>query len=98
MEFLVEFDIRVPAGTPETEVEDREGAEAIAAAKLVAEGHLVRLWKLPAEPKVLGLYRAESEAELNALLGALPLYEWMGVTITTLEVHPNDPPHRQDAA
>jgi len=42
----------------------------------VDQGHLVRLWKshvAPGETKVLGLYRADSEAGLNALLGALPL-------------------------
>ena len=40
---------------------------------------------------MLGLYRAESEAELDGLLRALPLYEWMTVTVTGLERHPNDP-------
>jgi muconolactone delta-isomerase len=48
IEFLVEFELRVPAAAPEDEVEDRENAEASAAARLAKEGHLVRLWKLPA--------------------------------------------------
>jgi muconolactone D-isomerase len=94
MEFLVEFEVDVPAGTSETEVEDRERAEAVAATKLVQEGHLLRVWKRPlatGETKVLGLYRAESETELDGLLTALPLYEWMTVTVTGLERHPNDP-------
>ena len=94
MEFLVEFEINIPEGTPASEVNDRENAEAVAAAKLVDDGHLVRLWKRPVtygDPKVLGLYRAESETELDALLAALPLAEWMRVTITALAPHPNDP-------
>jgi muconolactone D-isomerase len=94
VDFLVEFEINVPVGTSESEVNDREKAEAVAAAKLVEDGHLVRLWKIPVtygDPKVLGLYRAESETELDALLAALPLAEWMCVTITALAVHPNDP-------
>src|SRR4029077_20663862 len=41
MEFLVEFEIEVPEGTPEREVEQRESAEAAAAAKLVDDGHLL---------------------------------------------------------
>ena len=100
MEFLVEFEVDVPAGTPETEVEDRERAEAVAATKLADEGHLLRVWKRPlstGETSVLGLYRAESETELNGLLGALPLYEWMTVTVTGLERHPNDPGAAQEA-
>ena len=94
MEFLVEFDVHVPDGTPVNEVEVRYGAEASAAAKLADEGHLVRLWRPPAAPretKALGLYRADSEAQLAGLLGALPLYNWMHITITPLEPHPNDP-------
>ena len=95
MEFLVEFEIDVPEGTPESEVNDRENAEAVAAAKLADEGHLVRLWKRSAangETQVLGLYRAENETQLDALLAALPIAEWMRVAITPLAPHPNDPP------
>ena len=94
MEFLVEFDVNVPAGAPASEVEARNSAEASAAARLVDEGHLLRLWKPPAatgETKALGLYRADSEAQLAGLLRALPLYDWMNVTVTPLEPHPNDP-------
>jgi muconolactone D-isomerase len=43
------------------------------------------------ETNVLGLYRADSERELHGLLAALPLYEWMHVTVTPLYPHPNDP-------
>jgi muconolactone D-isomerase len=91
MDFLVEFDVEVPAGTSEIEVEDRERAELVAATKLADDGHLLRVWKRPGETTVLGLYRADSETELDGLLRALPLYEWMTVTVTGLERHPNDP-------
>jgi muconolactone D-isomerase len=95
MEFLVEFDVNVPDGAPASEVEARERAEASAAARLVDEGHLLRLWKPPAAPgetKALGLYRADSKAQLASLFGALPLADWMNITVTPLEPHPNDPP------
>jgi hypothetical protein len=47
MDFLVEFEINVPGGTPESEVTAREEAESAAAAKLVDQGHLVsRLFNL----------------------------------------------------
>ena len=92
MEFLVEFALTVPEGTPESEVERRESAAA--AADLARKGHLVRLWKPPVAPrerKAVGLYRADSEAQLDGLLGALPLSGWMQVTVTPLGPHPNDP-------
>jgi muconolactone delta-isomerase len=94
MEFLVEFVVEVPKATADAEIHEREAAEARAAAKLVADGHLVRLWKppmAPGETRILGLYRAADDAELRALLEALPLYDWMTLTITPLAPHPNDP-------
>jgi muconolactone delta-isomerase len=94
MEFLVEFEVNVPEGTPESELTTREEAEAAAAAKLVHQGHLVRLWNLrvaPGETRPIGLYRAETETEMDDLLRALPLYPWMRVTVTPLDPHPNDP-------
>ena len=94
IEFLVEFDLQVPAGTPESEVRDRQQAESAAAAKLADEGHLVRLWKWPGVGDgvtAVGLYRAGSEAQLDALLADLPLADWLRVTVTPLGPHPNDP-------
>jgi muconolactone D-isomerase len=93
MEFLVEFDVHVPDGTPEAEVAARYSAEASAAAALANEGHLLRLWRPPTAPgetKALGVYRADGERQLTGLLRALPLYDWMHVTVTPLEPHPND--------
>ena len=94
MEFLVEFEVEVPDGTPESEVERRMDAEASAAARLVEEGHLLRLWRRAAvadDTTVVGVYAADSQAELNDLFRALPLAEWMQITIIPLAPHPNDP-------
>jgi len=94
MEFLVEFEVEVPDGTSETEVEQRNRAEAIAASGLAAEGHLIRLWRPTAvagAPAAVGLYAAEGRAELDSLLRALPLADWMQVTVVPLAPHPNDP-------
>ena len=94
MEFLVEFEVEVPAGTPDPEVEQRRRAESAAAAKLAEDGHLVRLWRRPLigdGTTAIGLYRAFSQAQLETLLAALPLADWLRVTVTPLEAHPNDP-------
>lgn len=93
MEFLVAFDVTIPDNAPASEVQERVRAEAAAAARLAREGNLVRLWRPPVasgENKAVGLYRANSEAELEGLLTALPLDGWMQITVTPLEPHPND--------
>jgi muconolactone delta-isomerase len=97
MEFLVAFALGIPAGTPQSEINDRENAEAAATAKLADDGHLVRVWRsgAPGDTSIIGLYRAESRAQLDALLGALPLADWLHVTVTPLEAHPNDPVARK---
>jgi muconolactone D-isomerase len=94
MEFLVEFEVEVPAGTPDAEVEKRQRAESGAAARLAEDGHLVRLWGRPLlgdGTTSIGLYRAFSQAQLEDLLAGLPLADWLRVTVTPLEAHPNDP-------
>jgi muconolactone D-isomerase len=94
MEFLVQFDLDIPAGIAESEVEAREKAESAAAAALADEGHLVRLWHASFDTDrrtVLGLYHAGSKTDLDELLSDLPLYEWMRISITPLVQHPNDP-------
>ena len=94
MEFLVEFDVTIPEGTADVEVRQRADAEAAAAAHLAREGHLVRLWSPPLAPgerRAVGVYRADSRDELDALLDALPQRDWMQITVTPLQPHPNDP-------
>jgi muconolactone D-isomerase len=97
MEFLVEFELVIPDGVAESDVEERKRAEAAAAETLADEGRLVRVWQTPTgtdRTTILGLYRAGSRAELDGLLGNLPLYEWMHISITPLVQHPNDPARR----
>jgi muconolactone delta-isomerase len=94
MEFLVEFEIEVPKGTRAGEVEQRSRAEASATSRLADEGNLLRVWRRNAaadDATVIGLYAADSEAELNDLLGALPMADWMHVTVIPLAPDPNDP-------
>ena len=80
---------------PEAEVEERESAEAAAAAEAgrtrgISSGSGSRP-RRTGETKAVGLYRADSKTQLDGLLGALPLGDWMHVTVTPLEPHPNDP-------
>jgi muconolactone D-isomerase len=91
-EFLVELTARVPEGTDPAEVDRRRAAEAVRARELAADGHLLRLWRPAGEPRVIGIWRADDEAQLREkVLGSLPLWPWATAVITTLQSHPNDP-------
>jgi len=94
-EFLTAFTLVIPEGTPETEARDTIAAEGVRARELAAEGHLLRLWRLPrrspGDPGVLGLWRARDADEMQAIVRTLPLDSWMRTDITPLSTHPSDP-------
>ena len=94
MEFLADMRTYVPDGTPDSEVDDTKAREAARARELAEQGHLLRLWKPPVQTgewRTIGLWRADNEQELHALLTTLPLHAWMKVDVTPLVPHPNDP-------
>jgi muconolactone D-isomerase len=94
MDYLVEFTITIPDDAPPAEIEQRLAGETTRVAELAAQGHALRVWKpLPEDGRVraLGLYRAASDEELEAILDSLPLRPWMELSVTGLAEHPNDP-------
>jgi muconolactone delta-isomerase len=94
VEFLVDMVTTVPAGTPESEVDDIRSREAARSAELAAGGHLVRLWRPPLAPgewRTWGLFRADDADQLAGLLASMPLRIWRQDTVTPLSPHPNDP-------
>jgi muconolactone D-isomerase len=94
MEFLTTLTTTVPEGTTDEIVAETRAREALRAAELIKQGHLIRLWRPPLEPgewRSILLWSADSESELEDLLGSLPLRPWMTVEITPLQPHPSDP-------
>jgi muconolactone D-isomerase len=94
MEYLVDFIITIPDDAAPPEIEQRLAGEATRVAELAAQGHVLRVWKpLPEDgrQRAVGLYRAASDEELEAILGSLPLRHWMEISVTALAMHPNDP-------
>jgi muconolactone D-isomerase len=94
MDYLVDFIVTVPEGTPASEVEQRASREAARVAELAAQGHALRIWKpLPDDGRVraIGLYRAADDDELQAILESLPMRPWIEISVMALAEHPNDP-------
>jgi muconolactone delta-isomerase len=90
-EFLTEFGLAIPPGTPSGRMESATAAEAVRAHELAAQGQLLRLWTLTGEGRMLGLWQAHDREEREAILASLPLSAWMHVETTQLFAHPNDP-------
>jgi muconolactone delta-isomerase len=67
MDFLVDMTTYVPPGTHPDEVDDIRARESVRARELVANGHLLRLWRPPLTPgqwRTFGLFAAD-DAERN---------------------------------
>ena len=94
MDYLVEFTTTIPDDAPPAEIEQRLAGETARVPELAAQGRVLRVWKpLPEDGRrrALGLYRAGSDEELEAILDSLPLRPWMELSVTALAEHPNDP-------
>jgi muconolactone delta-isomerase len=90
-EFLTRFALSMPSNTPEAAFDAATAQEAVSARALADDGHLIRLWRLPAYGGALGLWRAHEIAEMRSLLSSLPLDRWLTERITVLSPHPSDP-------
>jgi len=87
MEFLVEFDINVrtePRGLRSRTARLPRSPPRRSWLRMdICSAHGSHRSR-PPSGRVLSLYRAESDTELNSLLQALPLYDWMRITVTPL--------------
>src|SRR5882757_3019319 len=94
MEYLVTMTTHVPSGTSDAAVQDIRTREAAHSTELVAQGHLLRLWRPPLEPgewRTLGLFAADDDGQLEEVLASMPLRVWRSDEVTQLFPHPNDP-------
>ena len=75
-EFFTTLIAAIPGGTPAQVVNDARAGEARRTHELAEQGHLIRLWLLPAWPggsHALGLWRSQDAAHMRAILGSLPM-------------------------
>ena len=94
MEYLVTMTTRVPDGTSDQDVGDVRAREAARSRELVAQRHLLRLWRPPLKPgewRTLGLFAADDDGQLENVLASMPLRVWRTDEVTPLTPHPNDP-------
>jgi muconolactone delta-isomerase len=91
-EFLTRFAMSFRVGARGTAIDETETTREAARVKALAEqGNLERLWELPGDGRVLGLWRAADEQAMKAILRSLPLDSSTRTEITQLSPHPSDP-------
>ncbi|MEW2516683.1 muconolactone Delta-isomerase [Actinacidiphila alni] len=68
------------------EEERRTGRE------LIAEGVIVRIWRVPGQRANIGVWRARDATELVAHLDRLPLRRWLDAEVRALAEHELEAP------
>lgn len=90
-EFLVNIKIEWPQDLPEETITQLSVEEREMAAERAAQGHLVRMWRVPGRRENWGLWRAADATELHEILSALPVWPYMDLNVQPLAKHPVDP-------
>ncbi|WP_315986698.1 muconolactone Delta-isomerase family protein [Streptomyces sp. STR69] len=90
-EFLVTLVVELPYGTSGEGLEEMTTRDDDRACDPAAEGHLIRLWRLPGEGRNLGLWHAAGAGQMRDVLRSLPPADWLTVETMPLTRHPGDP-------
>jgi muconolactone D-isomerase len=88
MEFLARIEVGLPPDMPEDRRRELLEAESARGRELIADGSLVRIWRVPGRRANVSLYRAADATELHALIASLPLYPWLDISVEALATHP----------
>jgi muconolactone D-isomerase len=87
MEFLVRIDIDIPLDTPSERRQALQNAETERARALMAEGVIVRIWRLPGRTANVGVWAAPDATALHDVLTSMPLFPYFTVEVEALAVH-----------
>jgi muconolactone D-isomerase len=87
MEFLVRIDIDIPLATPSERKQELLDAETVRARELMAEGVIVRIWRLPGRTANVGIWAAPDATALHDVLTSMPLFPYFTVHVEALAVH-----------
>jgi muconolactone delta-isomerase len=90
-EFFTTFVLAVPPGTSAADVDEMTAREARRTRELAADGHLIRLWRLPGDGRNLGHWQAPDADLLRKIVDGLPMAPWLSTDTVPLTRHPSDP-------
>ena len=88
MLFMVLINVQTPATLPVEERQRLDDAERDRALELIAEGLVLRLWRVVGQRSNYGIWQSDSLEQLHAAISTLPLFPFMRVEVTPLVAHP----------
>lgn len=91
-EFLVAIDIELPFDLEPDVVASLTAAERERGLELVAQGSILRIWRIPGRTANIGVWVADDATDLHRKLTSLPLCPYMDIRVTALAIHPLEAP------
>ena len=90
MLFHVRMDVAIPHDLdPDVRAETVKKEKALAL-EIQRSGKWSHIWRVVGQYSNISIFDVESNAELHEILGSLPLFPYMTVTVTALTTHPSD--------
>ncbi len=87
-QFLVEVEISLPPGMGTAERELLARKESEYGQRLVADGTIERIWRIPGRLANVGIWATADATRLHAVLADLPMFAWATITVRALAAHP----------
>ena len=88
MLFMLEIDVSIPANLPQAEKEDLRKRENARAEQLIAQGTMVRIWRIVGRVANFSLWEAPTLEALHEVVMSMPMFPYMSVKVTPLIDHP----------
>ncbi len=88
MLFLLKIDVTIPPEMPQADKDKLRERENARAMQLIAEGTLVRIWRIVGRIANFSVWDASSLEALHEAVGSLPMFPYMKVDVTPIINHP----------
>jgi muconolactone D-isomerase len=92
VEFLVAVQTSLPTDMDPSRRADLLAAEAAYARRMIEEGVIARIWRVPGRTASVGIWTSPDATALHDRISGLPLFPWLDVTVTPLATHPVESP------
>ncbi len=89
MLFQVEMTVKLPPDMPAERAAEIKATEKAYAHDLQRAGKWRHLWRVAGSYANVSIFDVEDNAELQELIGNLPLFPWMEIRVTPLCRHPS---------
>lgn len=88
MLFMLRIDVSIPPEMPQADKDSLRKRENARAEELIAQGTMVRIWRIVGRVANFSVWHADSLEALHDAVSSLPMFPFMKIDVTPLIDHP----------